>query len=296
MSDPEDETNLPRLFTEEKYGEDGKKHSGKGRWAVLALTLTVLALGAVIWLGTASNGPQGSVPTITGAAGDYKKRPEDPGGRKIAHRESTVFRSLEAQGEASPEKDSPQKRIENLAAQDDGDGPLPKDRFYANLDTGMRDLAKRRDKTTQDTNDTTDTGGASTENAQRNGGSNDADDRRGEDTLEFVREVLEKKDEIEKKQRETDISQKGASAPQHYIQLGSFRKKSVATRAWQQARKKYSKMLEGERRNIQKADLVERGIYYRVRGGPVAQEAAETICRAIKKRDKNGCLIVSPDE
>ena len=328
MSESEDNNNLPRLFTQERQRSKGEQRGGKGHWAIAALILTVFALGAVIWLGTAGNGPQGPVPTITSAAGDYKKRPEDPGGRDIAHRESTVFRTLQDGGKTAGEQDSA-KRVENLAARDDSGAPLPENRFYADLDTNLNALAGAGDDTPEKDNAAVADSGDSPGKPERSATGKDNDNK---ETLDFVRNVLEKKDEIAQHQRlekqdpadvnkqalKTMPESKSASAtddesanakdtqkggadqasqpPGHYVQLGSFREKSVAKRAWQRASDEYGQVLAGVSRHIEKADLGARGTYYRVRGGPVTQARAGQICRIIKEHNKNGCLVVSPDK
>jgi cell division protein FtsN len=346
MSDPENDNKLPGFFTEDGKNGDHKSRTGKGRWAVAALTLTVIALGAVIWLGTSRSDPQGSVPTITAEAGAYKKRPDDPGGRDIAHRESTVFRALQGDGASTDKND---KGIENLAARDKGGAPLSRDRFYDDLDTSMQQLAKQsgNDAETPDSGDTS---------RPETGPDQDAtpaapDDSRNQDRLEFLREVVKKKDKIEERkrrqqkqnkqqdngdtagQKQQSKTQSGEQSgpqkqkvageisaanpdegekapapagsappgkqrvlsPQHYVQLGSFRNQDAARAAWRRAQDNYEDALEGVGRDIQRADLGKRGIFYRVRGGPVAHARALEICRAIKKTDTNGCMVVGAD-
>jgi cell division protein FtsN len=92
-----------------------------------------------------------------------------------------------------------------------------------------------------------------------------------------------------------NTKQQTPSQERFYIQLGAYNDRHAAERAWQYARDTYS-VLEGVSRDIQRADKDARGIYYRVRGGPVGKVRARAICRAIKQKDTNGCLVVGADQ
>ncbi len=82
-----------------------------------------------------------------------------------------------------------------------------------------------------------------------------------------------------------------------YIQVGAVRSPGGAKREWQRLRRKNPKLLGNMKLFITKADLgPKKGIFYRLRAGPIADEATTSgLCRELTKR-KVGCLIVRPGE
>lgn len=83
------------------------------------------------------------------------------------------------------------------------------------------------------------------------------------------------------------IAQKG----QYLIQLFSVRSQKDAARGWAKAQSKHKALLSSETLNIEKANLGERGIYYRVRFGAYdTSSAANSVCSALKKA-KQDCLV-----
>ena len=79
-------------------------------------------------------------------------------------------------------------------------------------------------------------------------------------------------------------------AGDYYVQVVSVKDRSRAEGEWNRLKKKYA-ALSGYSYRIQSADLGERGTYYRVQAGPVSKSQATETCNAIKRVDKNGCLV-----
>lgn len=92
---------------------------------------------------------------------------------------------------------------------------------------------------------------------------------------------------ISKPAQTARIAQKG----QYLIQLFSVRSQKDAQRGWTKTQAKHSALLSQETLNLEKADLGERGIYYRVRFGAYdTSAAANSVCAALKKA-KQDCLV-----
>lgn len=78
---------------------------------------------------------------------------------------------------------------------------------------------------------------------------------------------------------------------QYLIQLFSVRSEKDAKRGWSKTQSKHKTLLSNEALNLEKADLGERGIYYRVRFGAYdTSSAANSVCSALKKA-KQDCLV-----
>jgi SPOR domain len=75
------------------------------------------------------------------------------------------------------------------------------------------------------------------------------------------------------------------------LQLGSVRSEDAARQDWERIRRKNADLLGTLSATPIRADLGERGIYYRILTGPVAdQAAAERICGELKQRSV-GCIV-----
>ncbi len=81
----------------------------------------------------------------------------------------------------------------------------------------------------------------------------------------------------------------GASA--RVVQLGAVRSQDAAKAEWARLQKKYKSQLGGLEPSYQQADLGARGVYWRIRGGPVSAEQGKQICAALAK-DKQNCMVV----
>ena len=78
----------------------------------------------------------------------------------------------------------------------------------------------------------------------------------------------------------------GAAAPLAaggmMVQISSQRTQDAAQATFRDLQARYSGVLGGYQANIQKADLGDRGTYYRVRVGPFAAADAQSVCGALK--------------
>jgi len=80
----------------------------------------------------------------------------------------------------------------------------------------------------------------------------------------------------------------------YQVQLAAVRSTASAEAEWKRMQKKFPSQLSKLSLNVVKADLGKKGIFYRLRAGPVADAAAaKVICSALKAK-KAGCLIVRP--
>ncbi|WP_350051149.1 SPOR domain-containing protein [Parvibaculum sp.] len=76
------------------------------------------------------------------------------------------------------------------------------------------------------------------------------------------------------------------------VQLGAFREEQLAQRAWEEISRDAVPLVGQSSPAIQKADLGERGIFYRLQAGAFGQIAeAKSACRALEKR-KIACFVV----
>ncbi len=86
--------------------------------------------------------------------------------------------------------------------------------------------------------------------------------------------------------------EKAAAGP-HLVQLASFRKISQADRAWRQLVKSNRDLLGAYTARVERADLGDgKGVYFRLRLGPFANQAeAAALCAKLKAREVD-CIVV----
>lgn len=78
----------------------------------------------------------------------------------------------------------------------------------------------------------------------------------------------------------------------YLIQIAALRSEEVAQSEWDRLSKKHSSLLGSYRPMIVRADLGERGIFYRLRAGPLKDRgAAEDLCASLASENV-GCLVV----
>ena len=86
----------------------------------------------------------------------------------------------------------------------------------------------------------------------------------------------------------------GAAVAGYRLQLGALRTEESAKQEWMKLKKAQGDLLGGLNAAWPRADLGERGVYYRIQAGPVGDATtAERICGELKRRNV-GCILVRP--
>jgi cell division septation protein DedD len=76
------------------------------------------------------------------------------------------------------------------------------------------------------------------------------------------------------------------------LQIGAVRSEAAAQQEWDRLKKSQKDLLGGVGAGWSRADLGERGVFYRILAGPIDDgAAAERICGELKKRSV-GCILV----
>jgi cell division septation protein DedD len=86
----------------------------------------------------------------------------------------------------------------------------------------------------------------------------------------------------------------GATITGYRLQLGALRSEEAARHEWEKLKKANGDLLGTLNAAWPRADLGERGIYYRIQAGPIGDAAAaERLCGELKRRNV-GCILVRP--
>lgn len=77
------------------------------------------------------------------------------------------------------------------------------------------------------------------------------------------------------------------------VQMASVRSEEAARNEWRRLQSQHPELLGALQLQVQRADLGEKGTYYRVQGGPLSEESAGSVCAALKAK-KVDCIVIRP--
>jgi len=253
-----------------------------GGGVTAALIAAVLVIGW--WLGEAPLPTDGEVPLIKAEGTPVKVRPTDRGGIEVPHQDRLIFERLDGGSEqpkverllpppedplpkplAMPDLPQPVTPVEPPAVAE-----LPPKPPLAHLvdGTGAGDLEDLGDRGRRNTvvtvrRPTAEGSAAPGVESARSGGStggSDAEIARGAD---------------------------------HFVQVGALRSLDAANTEWRRLQRLHPDLLDALGSTFRRADLGERGIFYRVLGGPLTADRAAETCTALKQRGI-GCYVIEP--
>ncbi|PWC60880.1 SPOR domain-containing protein, partial [Azospirillum sp. TSH58] len=77
------------------------------------------------------------------------------------------------------------------------------------------------------------------------------------------------------------------------VQLAAVRSEAEASTEWKRLTSRYGAALGGLSMQVAKADLGEKGIFYRIQGVGLDEERAKSVCAQLKSQNV-GCVVVRP--
>ena len=84
------------------------------------------------------------------------------------------------------------------------------------------------------------------------------------------------------------------SAGGYRVQIASLKSEDAAKRTWTDLSKRHADLFGKLSSSVVRADLGQKGVYYRLQAGPLADAAAaQALCNRAKQR-KLGCIVVKP--
>lgn len=243
----------------------------KGGLSIVAL----LAFIGIVWYAypTAEEVQDAAdVPIVMADKAAYKFTPDDPGGMKVPHQDSTVFDPLD-------KKDA--SRVEKLLP--GTEEPVDKDAVLkaetpAPVKTDTREAEKL----------------VSTRTAETKPAAPAAEKPKAEQKVETkpapVKEAAPVKEET--KPAATQTAAATSAAGNVYVQLGSYRSADGAATDWKKLKQKHPELLKGLDMRTQRVDLGEKGVFNRLQAGRVTEARAKEICEALKASNSSSCIVV----
>lgn len=315
------------LGTAKKKGLLSKMAERRIRVPVLAgAALIVAVAGFSMLIGNMyPDDPNANVPVVRAEKVAFKEVPAEPGGMEIAHSDSTVFETFRAdsmRNEAESEVENllresgqPMDKLEAFAQQVEQklkEQEMEKEARMAALETQQQTMTESQSAAEADILQqiTPAAGDASVAKpaAQEAG--------QAPDTLEFVRSVLDDKQQGSMKAPEkvaaasssatADASKVASIEPAagaavsagkytsglYFVQLASIGDRSRAPSEWGKMQKTHGAVLQGVNYRVTKADLGAKGIFYRIQAGPFSKNDAHNICDQVKKTKPGGCFVL----
>ena len=278
--------------------------AGNGRgfgFAFLAL-LTVGVFGVAIWFAYQQGvrrGVQMAPPLIRADSGPVKVKPEKPGGMEVPHQDKTVYDRLSGQPkpvEAEKLLPPPEAVVEKpLAIVRDADSPEAPPEVKTEPVTAAATLPQVPEAPVaakpvppqpvkQPEPKVEETVAAAPE-----------PDAKPPAAPEVKLEVKpEPKPVAAARQPAQPATAPVTSATDYLIQVGAYRTPKAAQAGWTRLVGANKALLGSLKPIVVRADLGSRGIYHRLRAGPVdGAEAANALCARLKQR-KVGCLVIKP--
>jgi len=312
----DDDTDLLN-FVPERLTEDGdlgpNGSGGKARSLLVAGALIGVAIaGAAGWYvlagDTASDGKV-SAPLIPADDTPYKVRPADPGGMQVPNQDKLVYDRLEPTGVERPEVETllpePTAPSEPPAVPEDtarlpkaaGEGPMappppPTLEGETAPSAGVRipEEPVAAAPEPQATPEPAEAPAAQPAPAPAKPAEAPATPAAAPDAAPAP--VV--KDTAPQPSPPAPAAKEATTAPggDYMVQLAALRSEDAARKSWQRLQGKYPDLLGGLSLVVGRADLGDKGIFYRVRAtGLPSEEKAKDVCAQLAK-DKVGCLFV----
>lgn len=301
MSRKRDEFDDPQ-FMEVVHGifdviDDKTSIKKKGRYISRFLILAVIVLFiAVIWYAYPKEKETQAdlaIPVIRASSDPAKIQPDDPGGMDIPFQDSTLFDAMRQDGvNDKATRDITANKIENLLGNDEI--ALDRKQIFAGLKTEMKmDEAPQDEPTKEDPQkieviipEPAITVPPVTETETEIAPAPSLE------TKVVAAPVSKPAEKPVSKPAPKDTTTAPA-AGSHYIQMASLGSEDKANAEKSRIRKSYGDILGKTDWRVQKADLGNKGIYYRLQAGPMTQDSASKKCSQIKTQG-GSCLVIKP--
>lgn len=272
------------VFDDEYYGRDQAGGRGRTIGLVVGVVAGAIIAGAAAWtvFGPGSGNDGGRTPLIVAEPEPYKVRPEEPGGLQVENQDKLVYERVGgAASEPGAENILPPPETPKAPAP----SPEPTDVVEAVVDTVVETAA-----------------------AIETPGTPEA----VVDTIESMVDTLEKPAPVappiarpvvvpeptpaEVVEPEQSLeSMVAALSGDYLIQIAALRSEEAAEGEWTRISKRYPDLLGAYTSKIVRADLGDRGIFFRLRAGPLKDRpAAEKLCESLAAQNV-GCLVVRND-
>ncbi len=236
------------------------------RARLIALSAGAVLIGGGAWYALTHGGVQvtGETPLIRAPEGPDKERPENPGGLEVPNQDKLVYNRVGDNG--------PRPGVERLLPPPEAPLPPP---------AAMPPPQRRADAPTAPAAPPSDPAREAPQSVESL-------------IAKTAPEVVAPPPKPPAAEAPVPSAPVSAADKAFRVQVAALRDEAKAREAWRGLQTKHPDLLGGLNLSVERADLKDKGIYYRVRGGPLPDRAAAVaLCEQLKAR-KVGCLVVKP--
>ncbi len=295
-SEESDATGAPEVFQ-----TADRKPAGRGRLKIRSWLMYFLYFAVVFAAGTGAGwyyvgtqfltGDDSGIPLIMADKGPVKVRPISPGGMEVPDRDKLVYDRMQGNGE--------RPRVERLLPAPETPLPPPSRELPKQVETAAPAPESAKELATVapaagPAAPPPAKAGTSRAPPVHTGPSAPPESAAATPTVEEVLAAVPPPPAPSPPAPKTPA--KGAGkAPAYRVQLAAVRSLERAQGEWDRLRRKNTDLLGKLALSVVRADLgPKKGVFYRLRAGPLADEAAaRALCTKLASR-KVGCLIVRP--
>ena len=259
----------PDIEDYERYDEAEEGGGNKRTLMLLSVVALLVVFAGVVFLAYRQGSQQGvnGAPPILRADGEpTKELPENPGGKKFPHQDAGVYDRITGEGQTGS-SDGEQllpPAEEPLAI----DNPAPSPQDQQALDRMAQAIETAPIEPVEE---------ASVEQTP---------------SAQIQQTQTPPAAELPPAREET-VSAETVAPPSggaYVVQLAALRDETSARATFERMQSKYPDLLGGLSLDIQRADLGEKGIYYRARAGFMDKAAATTLCEQLEAQGA-GCIV-----
>ena len=255
----------------------------RSAWTMALIGVAVVGGGIGVWLATDRMSPfagTDEVPVIHADPAPFKERPETPGGMEVPNRDKLVYDRIGGDSDGRP------LVVERLLPPPEQPLPLPGAPAEGPVEADGQEPAEPTDV-------------ANAED-QPPAPPVESDEPTTEEILAAMRPpAAPRVDAPPAPPMETAAKSPAKAAPDTVgapagvqVQLAAVRSREQADSEWKRLRRRHGDVLGKLSPSVMKADLGAKGVFYRLRAGPVRDEAnARALCAILADR-KVGCLVV----
>lgn len=309
-------SNEDRVMSQQQYYKSRFDRIRESKWFPLTVvTVCVLGFSGIVSYaynqGTKANLKESAAPLIQADAGAFKTKPVDEGGMEIPFQDSLVYEQLDSNrsGEEAesllPPPEQPMERpepveqatqaVENTTTETENLAKSVGDKIAE----AEAEVQKQKDLASkQAAEDVTVTIGSGFANetpeaptAPKETAAKETSPAPTSQEKELITSSTAQALSDIEPSATTPTAPTSYSAGSYHVQLGSFRDQAAAQAAWTKFKKDFAPALDGVASNIERADLGDKGIYYRVQGTNLSKASAESVCSAINGIKSGACLV-----
>ena len=250
------------VFDDDYYGRDQAGGRGRTIGLIIGVVAGAVIAGAAAWtvFGPGSNSGAPRTPLIVAEPEPYKMRPDEPGGLQVENQDKLVYGRLSGV--------TPEPGVESILpppeapkAPEPDPVPVPVEPEVVSAPVAAPPLSPEPESVKVEL----------------------------PVVVPPTPVVTAPAVPVEKQTLESMVA---ALSGDYLIQIAALRSEEAAQGEWDRVSARYPNLLSAYQAKIVRADLGERGIFYRLRAGPlVDRAAAESLCESLAA-EKVGCLVV----